>query len=100
MEIFVFTWMSESVVVNAGHHPDLHLVGWNNVTVDIWTHAVGKNYLVHGNTLIFCSSFLPFFFLSVFTVLQFLLWQTILTRMISIYYFFVHETPWLFLMPA
>ncbi|XP_007025171.2 PREDICTED: putative pterin-4-alpha-carbinolamine dehydratase [Theobroma cacao] len=24
-----------------GHHPDLHLVGWNNVTVDIWTHAVG-----------------------------------------------------------
>ncbi|XP_008383517.1 pterin-4-alpha-carbinolamine dehydratase 2, mitochondrial-like isoform X2 [Malus domestica] len=24
-----------------GHHPDLHLVGWNNVTVEIWTHAVG-----------------------------------------------------------
>ncbi|KAI3466797.1 hypothetical protein Pfo_023460 [Paulownia fortunei] len=24
-----------------GHHPDLHLVGWNNVKIDIWTHAVG-----------------------------------------------------------
>ncbi|OMO93895.1 Transcriptional coactivator/pterin dehydratase [Corchorus capsularis] len=24
-----------------GHHPDLHLVGWNNVTVEIWTHAAG-----------------------------------------------------------
>lgn len=22
------------------HHPDLHLVGYRNVTVDIWTHAV------------------------------------------------------------
>ncbi|XVF87213.1 hypothetical protein PTKIN_Ptkin18bG0100900 [Pterospermum kingtungense] len=24
-----------------GHHPDLHLVGWNNVTLEIWTHAIG-----------------------------------------------------------
>ncbi|KAL2524313.1 Transcriptional coactivator/pterin dehydratase [Abeliophyllum distichum] len=24
-----------------GHHPDLHLVGWNNIKIDIWTHAVG-----------------------------------------------------------
>ncbi|XP_008800695.2 pterin-4-alpha-carbinolamine dehydratase 2, mitochondrial isoform X1 [Phoenix dactylifera] len=24
-----------------GHHPDLHLVGWNNVKIDIWTHSVG-----------------------------------------------------------
>ena len=24
-----------------GHHPDLHLVGWNNVRIEIWTHAVG-----------------------------------------------------------
>ncbi|PIA28421.1 hypothetical protein AQUCO_07000029v1 [Aquilegia coerulea] len=23
-----------------GHHPDLHLVGWNNVKLDIWTHSV------------------------------------------------------------
>ncbi|XP_043700571.1 pterin-4-alpha-carbinolamine dehydratase 2, mitochondrial isoform X1 [Telopea speciosissima] len=24
-----------------GHHPDLHLVGWNNVTIEIWTHSIG-----------------------------------------------------------
>lgn len=24
-----------------GHHPDLHLVGWNNVQIEIWTHAIG-----------------------------------------------------------
>ena len=24
-----------------GHHPDLHIVGYRNVTIDIWTHAVG-----------------------------------------------------------
>ncbi|OAY80032.1 putative pterin-4-alpha-carbinolamine dehydratase [Ananas comosus] len=24
-----------------GHHPDLHLVGWNNVKVELWTHSVG-----------------------------------------------------------
>ncbi|CAA3026596.1 pterin-4-alpha-carbinolamine dehydratase [Olea europaea subsp. europaea] len=24
-----------------GHHPDIHLVGWNNVKIDVWTHAVG-----------------------------------------------------------
>lgn len=23
-----------------GHHPDLHLVGYRNITIDIWTHAV------------------------------------------------------------
>jgi len=23
------------------HHPDLHLVGYRNVTVEIWTHAIG-----------------------------------------------------------
>lgn len=23
-----------------GHHPDLHLVGYKNVTVAVWTHAV------------------------------------------------------------
>ena len=25
-----------------GHHPDLHLVGWNNVKIDAWTHWVSK----------------------------------------------------------
>ena len=29
----------------AGHHPDLHLVGWNNITIEIWTHAVGEDFL-------------------------------------------------------
>ena len=24
-----------------GHHPDLHLVGYRDVTVEIWTHAIG-----------------------------------------------------------
>lgn len=28
-----------------GHHPDLHLVGWNNVTIEIWTHSAGMNYI-------------------------------------------------------
>lgn len=23
-----------------GHHPDVHLVGYRNLTVDIWTHAI------------------------------------------------------------
>jgi 4a-hydroxytetrahydrobiopterin dehydratase len=23
-----------------GHHPDLHLVSYRNLTVEIWTHAV------------------------------------------------------------
>jgi 4a-hydroxytetrahydrobiopterin dehydratase len=24
-----------------GHHPDLHVVGYRNVAVEIWTHAIG-----------------------------------------------------------
>uniref|UniRef100_A0A0D6R992 4a-hydroxytetrahydrobiopterin dehydratase n=1 Tax=Araucaria cunninghamii TaxID=56994 RepID=A0A0D6R992_ARACU len=24
-----------------GHHPDLHLVSWNNASIDIWTHSIG-----------------------------------------------------------
>lgn len=24
-----------------GHHPDLHLVGYRNVMIEIWTHAIG-----------------------------------------------------------
>jgi 4a-hydroxytetrahydrobiopterin dehydratase len=24
-----------------GHHPDLHLEGYRNVSVEIWTHAIG-----------------------------------------------------------
>jgi 4a-hydroxytetrahydrobiopterin dehydratase len=24
-----------------GHHPDVHLVGYRNVAIEIWTHAIG-----------------------------------------------------------
>ncbi len=24
-----------------GHHPDLHLTGYRNVTIEVWTHAAG-----------------------------------------------------------
>jgi 4a-hydroxytetrahydrobiopterin dehydratase len=24
-----------------GHHPDLHLVGYRHVAIEIWTHAIG-----------------------------------------------------------
>ena len=31
-----------AVVAEAeGHHPDLHLVGYRNVAIEIWTHAIG-----------------------------------------------------------
>lgn len=26
---------------NEGHHPDLHLVGYQNVAIELWTHAIG-----------------------------------------------------------
>ena len=29
------------VAESEGHHPDLHLVGYRNVTIEIWTHAIG-----------------------------------------------------------
>lgn len=30
-----------SVSEAEGHHPDLHLVGYRNVAIEIWTHAIG-----------------------------------------------------------
>lgn len=31
-----------ALLANAeGHHPDLHLVGFRNVAIEIWTHAIG-----------------------------------------------------------
>ncbi|CAN1283218.1 Pterin-4-alpha-carbinolamine dehydratase 2, mitochondrial [Linum perenne] len=30
-----------NIAESEGHHPDLHLVGWNDVKIEIWTHAVG-----------------------------------------------------------
>jgi 4a-hydroxytetrahydrobiopterin dehydratase len=29
------------VAESEGHHPDLHLVGYRNVAIEIWTHAIG-----------------------------------------------------------
>lgn len=28
------------VAESEGHHPDLHLVGYRNVAIEIWTHAI------------------------------------------------------------
>ncbi|XP_047947913.1 pterin-4-alpha-carbinolamine dehydratase 2, mitochondrial isoform X1 [Salvia hispanica] len=36
-----FLRLVADVAEGEGHHPDLHLVGWNNIKIDIWTHAVG-----------------------------------------------------------
>ncbi|CAI0452148.1 unnamed protein product [Linum tenue] len=33
-----------NIAETEGHHPDLHLVGWNDVKIEIWTHAVGENF--------------------------------------------------------
>jgi 4a-hydroxytetrahydrobiopterin dehydratase len=30
-----------SIAEQEDHHPDLHLVGYRNVTIEIWTHALG-----------------------------------------------------------
>ena len=30
-----------TVSESEGHHPDLHLVGYRNVAIEIWTHAIG-----------------------------------------------------------
>jgi 4a-hydroxytetrahydrobiopterin dehydratase len=29
------------VAEGEGHHPDLHIVGYRNVAIEIWTHAIG-----------------------------------------------------------
>ena len=29
------------VAEDDGHHPDLHLAGYRNLSVEIWTHAIG-----------------------------------------------------------
>jgi len=29
------------VAESDGHHPDLHIVGYRNVAIEIWTHAIG-----------------------------------------------------------
>ena len=29
------------VAENDGHHPDLHIAGYRNLSVELWTHAIG-----------------------------------------------------------
>ncbi len=29
------------IAESEGHHPDLHLAGYRNVEIEIWTHAIG-----------------------------------------------------------
>ena len=29
------------VAESEGHHPDLHIAGYRNVSIEIWTHAIG-----------------------------------------------------------
>lgn len=29
------------VAEDDGHHPDLHIVGYRNVAIELWTHAIG-----------------------------------------------------------
>ncbi|MCH5376643.1 MAG: 4a-hydroxytetrahydrobiopterin dehydratase [Planctomycetes bacterium] len=30
-----------AVAESDGHHPDLHLEGYRNVSIELWTHAIG-----------------------------------------------------------
>lgn len=29
------------IAESEGHHPDLHLAGYRNVAIELWTHAIG-----------------------------------------------------------
>jgi 4a-hydroxytetrahydrobiopterin dehydratase len=31
----------EKVAEDDGHHPDLHLEGYRNLSIELWTHAIG-----------------------------------------------------------
>ena len=30
-----------AIAESDGHHPDLHLEGYRNISIEIWTHAIG-----------------------------------------------------------
>jgi 4a-hydroxytetrahydrobiopterin dehydratase len=30
-----------AVAEDDGHHPDLHIAGYRNVSIELWTHAIG-----------------------------------------------------------
>ena len=36
----VFNAVAE-VAEDDGHHPDLHIAGYRNVSIELWTHAIG-----------------------------------------------------------
>ncbi|KAM3331499.1 hypothetical protein ACQJBY_027464 [Aegilops geniculata] len=40
-----FFQLVAAVAEEEGHHPDLHLVSWNNVKIDVWTHSVSKCFI-------------------------------------------------------
>ncbi|MEM9185875.1 MAG: 4a-hydroxytetrahydrobiopterin dehydratase [Planctomycetota bacterium] len=36
-----FFELCAAVAEEDGHHPDLHIEGYRNVSVELWTHAIG-----------------------------------------------------------
>tara|TARA_B100000949_G_C13998724_1_gene332278 strand:+ start:199 stop:561 length:363 start_codon:yes stop_codon:yes gene_type:complete len=32
---------ASEIAEDEGHHPDFHLVGYRNMSVELWTHAIG-----------------------------------------------------------
>ncbi len=40
-EAFAFVTKAADLAEEEGHHPDIDLVGYRNVTVELWTHAIG-----------------------------------------------------------
>jgi 4a-hydroxytetrahydrobiopterin dehydratase len=41
MEAIGFFNKVAALAEEEGHHPDLHLVGYRNVAIELWTHAIG-----------------------------------------------------------
>jgi 4a-hydroxytetrahydrobiopterin dehydratase len=41
MEALGFFTRIAEVAEEDGHHPDLHVEGYRNVSVELWTHAIG-----------------------------------------------------------
>ena len=41
MAAMVFLNLVAEVAEGDGHHPDLHLKGYRNVWIELWTHAIG-----------------------------------------------------------
>ena len=38
--MFFFNKVAE-IAEEDGHHPDLHIAGYRNVSIELWTHAIG-----------------------------------------------------------